>query len=283
MGLNALHFVFCVCFICVVSQKLTFTPSFNKLEIENTKDASTKSSSKYSSIKTSTVAYSTPKNSQISLANKYEYSDPSRNQNEKIIDLVCPGKEVRIPFFSLPCRTAKDCTVLGNSKFVCCSGRCIKGVLAPKEEIKHAPTWFGLVNRKCAAEPLAEIFEIKECKTDADCAPRICCPERLNGSDKSYCRIAEPILDKVPLVKQIFEPFRTIASYMQCTPPPPPFLDLFPKPCKNALDCFPNLCCQERGQKFCRPPKRSILALAAGVGQRIVPSQIAKRFIERLN
>lgn len=54
---------------------------------------------------------------------------------------------------------------------------------------------------------------------------------------------------------------------MQCTPPPPPILDLFPQPCQNPLDCFPNLCCQEGGKRFCRPPKRSILALIADVGQ----------------
>lgn len=54
---------------------------------------------------------------------------------------------------------------------------------------------------------------------------------------------------------------------MQCTPPPPPILDVFPKPCDNGLDCFPNLCCQEGGKRFCRPPKRSILALVAGIGQ----------------
>lgn len=54
---------------------------------------------------------------------------------------------------------------------------------------------------------------------------------------------------------------------MQCTPPPPPFLDFFPKPCRTQLDCFPNLCCQERDKKFCRPPKRSILGLIAGFSE----------------
>lgn len=54
---------------------------------------------------------------------------------------------------------------------------------------------------------------------------------------------------------------------MQCTPPPPPLLDLFPKTCNTPLDCFPNLCCQEKGKRFCRPPKRSLLALIADVGQ----------------
>lgn len=88
---------------------------------------------------------------------------------------------------------------------------------------------------------------------------------------------------------------------MQCTPPPPPILDLFPKPCQNPLDCFPNLCCQEGGKRFCRPPKRSILALIADVGQvmktytakneiliiyylqRIIPTDAAREFIKRIS
>lgn len=54
---------------------------------------------------------------------------------------------------------------------------------------------------------------------------------------------------------------------MQCTPAPPSYLDLHPKSCQNPLDCFPNLCCQEKGKKYCRPPRRSLLALVADVGQ----------------
>lgn len=60
---------------------------------------------------------------------------------------------------------------------------------------------------------------------------------------------------------------KTAVSYMQCTPPPPGNLDLFPKPCESSFDCFPNLCCQENGKRYCRPPKRSILALIAELTQ----------------
>lgn len=66
---------------------------------------------------------------------------------------------------------------------------------------------------------------------------------------------------------------------MQCTPPPPPILDLFPKACNNPLDCFPNLCCQEGGKKYCRPPKRSFLALVADVGQVFNISSIMNSYI----
>lgn len=70
---------------------------------------------------------------------------------------------------------------------------------------------------------------------------------------------------------------KSAMSYMQCTPPPPPFLDFFPKPCRTQFDCFPNLCCQERGKQFCRPPKRSIFALMADFGQ--VSKKICYGFI----
>lgn len=58
-----------------------------------------------------------------------------------------------------------------------------------------------------------------------------------------------------------------IAGYLQCSPPPPKSLDLFPKACNTSIDCFPNLCCQEAGNKVCRPAKKSFLALLAGVTQ----------------
>lgn len=51
-----------------------------------------------------------------------------------------------------------------------------------------------------------------------------------------------------------------LSGYLQCTPAPPPAFDLHPQPCNNTFDCFPNVCCQESGKKFCRPPKRSLLA-----------------------
>ena len=46
---------------------------------------------------------------------------------------------------------------------------------------------------------------------------------------------------------------RAMMAYVQCTPPPPTVFDLFPKPCRSPIDCFPNLCCQEGDKKFCRP------------------------------
>lgn len=52
-----------------------------------------------------------------------------------------------------------------------------------------------------------------------------------------------------------------VMSYLQCTLPPPAVLDLFPKACRTPLDCFPNLCCQEGPQRYCRPPKKSLLTL----------------------
>ncbi|KAL3286255.1 hypothetical protein HHI36_000765 [Cryptolaemus montrouzieri] len=215
---------------------------------------------------------------------------PATTQNAKKIEnltetftFVCPGKEVRIPFFSRPCSSNQECLPLGT-QMVCCSNRCIKGVPPPKPEIKHAPSWFGLVERQCPVDPIAEILDIKECQTDADCAPRICCLDKYpNGSHKSYCRTAQPSLERFPAAERLMEPLRVFVGYMQCTPPPPPVLDLFPKPCKNTLDCFPNLCCQEGGKKYCRPPKRSLLSFVAGVGQRFVPSDAARRLIERLN
>lgn len=57
----------------------------------------------------------------------------------------------------------------------------------------------------------------------------------------------------------------SLVGYFQCSPAPPPVLDLFPKECANALDCFPNLCCQEGGRRVCRPPRQSILSLFVGV------------------
>jgi hypothetical protein len=64
-----------------------------------------------------------------------------------------------------------------------------------------------------------------------------------------------------------FTALRSVIPYLQCTPPPPLLFDLFPKPCRTPIDCFPNLCCQEQGKRICRPPRRSLLALIAMVTQ----------------
>lgn len=58
-----------------------------------------------------------------------------------------------------------------------------------------------------------------------------------------------------------------LSSYLQCTPAPPTAYDLHPKPCNNTLDCFPNVCCQEEGRKYCRPPKKSLLAFITNFAQ----------------
>lgn len=66
--------------------------------------------------------------------------------------------------------------------------------------------FFGLVDRKCPMDPIAEIFQIKQCEKDDDCLPRICCPEKLrSGEIVGYCRTAEPIWDKMPIAKQLTE------------------------------------------------------------------------------
>ncbi|CAG9858184.1 unnamed protein product [Phyllotreta striolata] len=201
--------------------------------------------------------------------------------------LVCPGKDVQRPFFALPCSTKKDCSIFGKS-ILCCEERCTQGVKPPKPVTTHSPALFGFVEQTCPTEPIAEIWEIKECDKDEDCSPRICCPETFAGKKSgeknvSYCRTAQPLWEKIPAPKQIVEPIRTLVGYMQCTPPPPGLLDLFPKPCESPLDCFPNLCCQEDGKRYCRPPKKSLLTLIVGIGQRIIPTDAAKEFIKRIS
>ncbi|XP_028140265.1 uncharacterized protein LOC114334427 [Diabrotica virgifera virgifera] len=215
-------------------------------------------------------------------------SSPKPDEKSKSVSKVepkyiCPGKEAQLPLFALPCSTKKDCGIFGKT-VLCCDKRCINGVKPPKPEPTHSPTLFGFVQQTCPKEPLAEIFEVKECSSDEECAPRICCPETLrSGETVSYCRTAQPLWETIPAPRQLVEPFRALVSYMQCTAPPPPLLDLFPKPCESPLDCFPNLCCQEGGKKFCRPPKRSLLTLIAGIGQRIIPTEAAKEFIKRIS
>ncbi|XP_068895935.1 uncharacterized protein [Tenebrio molitor] len=197
--------------------------------------------------------------------------------------LVCPVSQGFRPFFATPCKVTKECSQLGNKNMLCCNGRCQKGIPAPPPEPVHSPGLFGLIERSCPTERIPEILQIKQCTVDAECSPRICCPEKMhNGDVVGYCRTAEPKLDNIPGVNRFVEPLRLMMSYMQCTPPPPPFLDLFPKVCRSPLDCFPNLCCQERGKRYCRPPKRSLLALLTTVAQRIVPSDAARAFITRI-
>nr|CAI5827815.1 unnamed protein product [Callosobruchus analis] len=199
--------------------------------------------------------------------------------------LVCSEKESP-PFFSLPCSKTRDCAILRDSELICCKNRCVKGKHSPiSEEDKHPATFFGIVEQECPKELLPEVKEVEKCESDHHCSPRICCPYTLkSGENVSYCRTPQPVLDSIPLVGELAENVRSnLIAYMQCTPPPPPEFDLHPKPCEAPLDCFPNLCCQEGGKKYCRPPKRNILTLIADVGQRVIPTDVAREFIKRIS
>lgn len=152
----------------------------------------------------------------------------------------------------------------------------------------YTTAFFGVIARVCpsAVDTLVEPWAITNCTTDDDCWPRVCCVD----GPYAYCRTPQLEWEKLPGQRFVARKFsntkvkdfaesclpqlmlnvtalRLLMSYLQCTPPPPPVFDLFPKPCRNTLDCFPNLCCQERGRKVCRPPKRSLLALLATLGQ----------------
>ncbi|XP_023717930.1 uncharacterized protein LOC111870129 [Cryptotermes secundus] len=169
---------------------------------------------------------------------------------------------VTLPIFSLPCKTNKDCDIVGQ---LCCNVngkmRCQKGVPKPAPKPIHTPL-LGFIPRECPTNPVIEILPVKNCTNDTDCWPRICCPD----GQHSYCRSTVPEWERDP---SGFYPLRSMIPYLQCTPPPPLLFDLFPKPCRTPIDCFPNLCCQEQGKKFCRPPKKSLLALIATVTQRL--------------
>ncbi|XP_061721585.1 uncharacterized protein LOC133528278 isoform X2 [Cydia pomonella] len=182
--------------------------------------------------------------------------------------LVCPKSgQSAFVLFPVPCENSAQCRKSSGADHVCCESRCVKGVPAPRSEpiqqASHQPL-LGVIPRECPSQPLGELlFEVQSCKTDADCWPRVCCPD----GKRSYCRTAKARLDLVPVVgNQINQPVRALEQYLQCTAPPKP--DLFPKQCQSSVDCFPNLCCAEGGKKHCRPPQRSLLALLAGMGQR---------------
>nr|CAD7430978.1 unnamed protein product [Timema monikensis] len=136
--------------------------------------------------------------------------------------------------------------------------RCRKGVPKPSPKQKHAP-FLSVIPRECPDNPLVEPWGVQNCTEDSECWPRICCPE---GST-SYCRTSPPTFKLAP---RLF-PLKNAVAYLQCTTPPPPIFDLFPKSCRSSLDCFPNLCCQEKDKKVCRPAKRSVLALIATVAK----------------
>lgn len=57
-----------------------------------------------------------------------------------------------------------------------------------------------MIPRECPTAPLGELlFEVQTCKTDADCWPRVCCPD----GARSYCRTARARLDLVPVANRI--------------------------------------------------------------------------------
>lgn len=81
----------------------------------------------------------------------------------------------------------------------------------------------GLIPRKCPKEPLAELFwELKTCKTDHDCWPRICCPDGI----QKYCRTSRPDLDTLPAGRQFAyrkkpKNKKKFQSISQCAVPEP--------------------------------------------------------------
>ncbi|CAK1583713.1 unnamed protein product [Parnassius mnemosyne] len=176
---------------------------------------------------------------------------------------VCPKKPAPVVLFPIPCETNSQCRASSGPDQVCCQGRCVKGEPAPRPSVQksHQPL-LGVIPRECPSTPLGELlFEVQTCKSDADCWPRVCCPD----GTRSYCRTARARLDLVPVANAVDGPLRSFEQYLQCTPPPQ--YDPFPQRCSSSVDCFPNLCCAEGGKKHCRPPQRSLFSLLAGVTQ----------------
>uniref|UniRef100_A0A1B6H551 WAP domain-containing protein n=1 Tax=Homalodisca liturata TaxID=320908 RepID=A0A1B6H551_9HEMI len=186
--------------------------------------------------------------------------EPSENTVSGDDDDDCGTLE---DYDGIACKSHEECYTLGQQ---CCGpdGKktCRKTGLKTMPEEKHAP-FLGLIPRECPRDPLPEPFPIRNCTSDADCWPRLCCPD----GNRRFCRTALPLWDQLP-AQRLFMPVRNMLAYLQCTPPPPPIYDLFPKVCRSTLDCFPNLCCQEQDRRVCRPPKKSVLALLATLGQR---------------
>ncbi|GFG31357.1 hypothetical protein Cfor_12924 [Coptotermes formosanus] len=103
-------------------------------------------------------------------------------------ELVCPPASVTLPVFSFPCKTQMDCDILGQ---LCCNVdgkmRCRKGVPRPTPKPVHMPL-LGFIPRECPTNPVIEILPVKNCTSDSDCWPRICCPD----GQQSYCRTSVP-------------------------------------------------------------------------------------------
>ncbi|XP_048508409.1 uncharacterized protein LOC105685569 isoform X1 [Athalia rosae] len=183
----------------------------------------------------------------------------------KFPEYICPKTDLGnfAQIFSIPCKSHAECLFLGTDQ-LCCKRSCRKGILAPPKEPQHRPV-LG-VSRMCPKEPVPEFLPVKKCQTDFDCEEerRVCCPDK---DLKLYCRTAAPVWTQLPFPRT-HAPLMSLIGYLQCQMAPPPVLDLFPQPCNRTIDCFPNLCCQEGSSKFCRPPKKSMLALVAQATQR---------------
>ncbi|XP_075152309.1 uncharacterized protein LOC142226257 [Haematobia irritans] len=189
--------------------------------------------------------------------------DAEEDEDDLRAKFNCPREsEVRFQLFPKICSIDDDCKVWNRGE-ICCeifgAKSCVSGIPKPLEETSHSPI-LGVIQRKCPSRPLAELWwEVKECETDMDCWPRVCCPD---GRSR-YCRTSQPELDTIPVPVQ--RSFNYLSEYLECTAPPPPIFDLHPKACTSTLDCFPNVCCQEAGLRHCRPPKKSVLTMLANV------------------
>lgn len=55
--------------------------------------------------------------------------------------------------------------------------------------------FLGLIPRQCPQDPLPEPLTIRNCSSDADCWPRLCCPD----GDLRFCRTAAIMWDSLGL------------------------------------------------------------------------------------
>ncbi|XP_051165053.1 uncharacterized protein LOC127283937 isoform X2 [Leptopilina boulardi] len=194
----------------------------------------------------------------------------SDNKEKKEQELICPrvlnleGRLSRL--LSIPCNELADCSIFGPNQR-CCKGYCTQGVPPPiKEPYHEAINGF---SRRCPKETIPERLPITPCKTDTDCKEgrRICCPDKKDL--QLYCRTAAPNWAELPFQRS-HATLKTLLEYMQCQPPPENLFLFLSQPCNRTMDCFPNLCCQEGANKFCRPPKKSFIALAAQATNRFI-------------
>lgn len=148
----------------------------------------------------------------------------------------------------------------------CTHENCKTSIGSNSSGTLHTPL-FGFIPRECPHDPVPEIFPVRRCHTDEECWPRVCCYESNDLDTVGYCRLPlMPVWNHFPMAR-VMSPIKSAMAYWQCTPPPPPDYDFFPKTCRSTFDCFPNLCCQEMDKKVCRPPRRSLLTLITNFAQ----------------